>query len=305
MSKLDQLRKTAAGNAAESMGPLHKPAMHGASPALAAGTPERLRGVVRSKEAVEIPTDRIAPDPEQPREEFESEALARLAESLKARGQLQPIRVRWDEGRGVYVILIGERRWRAAKMAGIPSMAALVVEGNMEAAERLAVQLVENCLREDLRPLEQARAFKALMDAHGWSTHQVARELAITQSSVVRALAMLDLPAAVQAEVESGALAPATAYEVSKLIDPTAQTALAEQALAGKLTRQEVAEVVRQRRGRRTMHRASGRREVRFRVADGVAVAVCYRRRSTLGAVEALERALAQARAEAEGQEAA
>jgi ParB family transcriptional regulator, chromosome partitioning protein len=191
-------------------------------------------------------------------------------------------------------------------MAGIPSMTVLVVEGSMEPAERLAVQLIENCLREDLRPLEQARAFKGLMDARGWSTHQVARELAVTQSAVVRALALLELPETVQAEVERGTLAPATAYEVSKLADPAAQTALAEQVLAGKLTRQEVSETVRQRRGGRAMHRASPRaREVRFRIGDGVTVAIRYPRRPTLGAVEALERALAQARAEAEGQEAA
>jgi len=125
------------------------------------------------------------------------------------------------------------------------------------------------------------------------------------QSSVVRALAMLDLPSEVQAEVERGNLAPATAYEISK-VAPAAQAALTEQVLAGRLTRQETARVVRQKRDRRSGRRAPGRaKEVRFRVADGVLVTVRYRRRPTLGTVQALERALAQARAEAAGQEAA
>jgi len=101
-------------------------------------------------------------------------------------------------------------------------------------------------------------------------------------------------------------LAPATAYEVSKLDDPAAQAALVEQVLTGKLTRQETAQAVRQRRDRRLVRRGPGRsREARYRVADGVLVTVRYRRKPTLGAVMALEQALAQARAEAEGQEAA
>ena len=73
------------------------------------------------REACSIRLDRIIADPDQPRKEFDPEALDRLAESLRARGQLQPIRVRWDEGRGVYVVVVGERRWRAARLAGLES----------------------------------------------------------------------------------------------------------------------------------------------------------------------------------------
>ena len=86
-----------------------------------------------------IPIEKIQSDPDQPREEFESEALDRLAESLKVRGQLQPIRVRWDEGRGVYVIIIGERRWRAAVQAGLPTMSCVVHDGSVDPGELLAL----------------------------------------------------------------------------------------------------------------------------------------------------------------------
>ena len=128
--------------------------------------------MAKSKDAVEIPLDKIVPDPDQPREEFDPEALERLAESLKTRGQLQPIRVRWDEAQGKYVIICGERRWRAARMAGLATMSCVVSEGPIDAGELLALQLIENCLREDLRPIEQARAFKSLMDRNGWSGNQ-------------------------------------------------------------------------------------------------------------------------------------
>ena len=108
---------------------------------------------------------------------------------MKARGQLQPIRVRWDEERDQYIIVCGEHRWRAAEMAGLPTMSCIIMEGVIEPSELLALQLIENMLREDLRPIEQARAFKTLMERNGWSTRQLADALAIVQPQVVRTLA--------------------------------------------------------------------------------------------------------------------
>ena len=131
-------------------------------------------GVTRAKNVCVIPLDRIVRDPNQPREEFDPEALRRLADSLKERGQLQPIGVRWDEALGVYVIVFGERRWRAAGMAGLLTVNAVVMEGAISPDDLIVVQLVENAVREDLRPIEQARAYRKLMDAKGWSTRQVA-----------------------------------------------------------------------------------------------------------------------------------
>ena len=112
-------------------------------------------------------------------------------------------------------------------MAGVTTMSCVIMDGPISSAELLSLQLVENLVREDLKPIEQAKAFRAVMDLNGWSTHDVARELAVDQSSVVRALKLLDLPAAVQDQVEQGSLSPATAYEVSKLEDPDEQAALA------------------------------------------------------------------------------
>jgi ParB family chromosome partitioning protein len=253
MSKLDELMKSSRAVAAESMGAPRPSPVHGAAPAPATApagqVPERLRGIVRSKNAAEIPVDRIGPDPDQPREEFDDEALDRLAESLRAKGQLQPIRVRWEEGRGHYVIICGERRWRAAQRAGIEAMSCVIVEGPLGPGELLALQLIENCVREDLRPIEQARAFRALIDRNGWSARQVARELGVDPSGVVRALALLELPSEVRDQVERGALPPATAYEVSKLEDPEAQAEVAARVVAGGLSRAEAVRAVRKAAG--------------------------------------------------------
>ncbi len=136
-------------------------------------------------------------------------------------------------------------------MAGLADLSVIVHEGELSAEDRLGLQLVENALRSDLQPVEQARAYQRLMQASGWSARQLAAELAIAPSTVTRALALLDLPAAVQEKVEAGELAAHTAYEVSKLDDPEIQATVAEAAVAQKLTRHEVDDLVRAVRARR------------------------------------------------------
>jgi ParB family chromosome partitioning protein len=262
--------------------------------------PTALEGVSRSKDVAQIRLDRIAPDPGQPRDDFDDESLHRLAGSLKSRGQLQPIRVRWDEARDRYVIVCGERRWRAAGIAGLPSISCVIVDGPLSATDLLAIQLVENALREDLKPIEQAKAFRTLMDANGWSTRQLARELSLAQPQVVRALALLNLPEAVRTQVEQGALAPATAYEIGKLDAPDDQTDLAERAVAEGLTRQEAVEAVRERKT--APSRSSRPSTVEIRVSEAVTVTIKYRKADRLTPVQALRLALKQAQATEKGQ---
>jgi ParB family chromosome partitioning protein len=292
MGKLDQLIKAGGSNVAESMGSRGTSGPPpGMDPALARRMPARLEGVVRDKDAARIGIDRIVPDPRQPREEFDEESLRRLADSLRQRGQLQPIRVRWDEAQGQYVILIGERRWRAAQMAGMTSLSCIIVEGEISDAERLSIQLVENALRDDLRPIEQARAYQTLMASHGWSGNQLAKELHIAQASVAKALALLDLPEPVQEHVDRGELAASVAYEVSKLPDDEQRLELAKAAVAEKLTRSEVAEAVKAVRARRPTPEARPD-PVEVEVEPGVHVVVRYRKPSPLTATQALRKAL-------------
>jgi ParB family chromosome partitioning protein len=291
MSKREELLRSGGSNILSSMGAGQSQELPaGLDPAAALQRPAHLEGLTREKAAARIAVDRIVRDPDQPREEFDEEALQRLADSLRTRGQLQPIQVRWDEGRGVYVILVGERRWRAAQRAGLAELSCIVVDGELPADERLMIQLVENALREDLRPVEQARAYKALMEARGWSGNQLAKELHIAQSSVVRALALLELPAPVQAQVEQGALATTVAAELTKLPEPAMQAEVAQAIVDQGLTRSEVAEVVKAVRARRPAQTRPDPVEVDL--DDGITVIVRYRKPTTVTAQQALRKAL-------------
>jgi ParB family transcriptional regulator, chromosome partitioning protein len=291
MSKREELLRSGGGNILSSMGTGQNQELPtGLDPATALRRPAHLEGLTREKAAARITVDRIVRDPDQPREEFDEEALQRLADSLRTRGQLQPIRVRWDEGRGAYVILVGERRWRAAQQAGLTELSCIVVDGELPPDERLMIQLVENALREDLRPVEQARAYKALMEAREWSGNQLAKELHIAQSSVVRALALLELPAPVQAQVEQGALAATVAAELTKLPESAMQAEVAQAIVDQGLTRSEVAEVVKAVRARRPAQTRPDPVEVDL--GDGITVVVRYRKPTTVTAQQALRKAL-------------
>lgn len=220
--------------------------VRGATPvAMSRELPPSLVGRERAKDVWMIDVDRIAPDPDQPRKEVDPDALARLAESLRTRGQFQPIQVRWDEAAERHVIIMGERRWRAATLAGLPKLACVVRTGEMSDDERLSIQLVENCLREDLAPVDQARAFRRLMDSRGLTREQVAAELSINKETVGRVLSLLTLPEAVRDAVDDGSLPASAAFAIAKLDDPGEQSRLAKAAVEGKLTRDDVAKQVR------------------------------------------------------------
>jgi ParB family chromosome partitioning protein len=301
MGKLDELLKGGAANIAESMG---AGVSKGAGGAVATSTaPARWQGVAKSKDALTIPVDKLTPDPEQPRKEFDPEAIAMLADSLKSRGQLQPIRVRWCSTAERWVIVSGERRWRAAQLAGLATVSAVEVQGTPTVDDLLEDQLVENCLREDLKPVEQARAFKALIDRRGWSYRQLGERLSIAPASITRALALLELPAPVQERVESGELAPSVAYEVSRVQNPDEQARLVDQVLAGGMTRDEAVAEVRRTAPTRTNGKTKGKvprklTERTFRAA-GYKVTVENRRGIEAGSlVAALTEILAAVRAE-------
>ncbi len=135
----------------------------------------------------QIQVEQVIPDPNQPRREFSEESIARLAESLKTEGQMFPIRVRWSEPDQRWVIISGERRWRATKAAGLTTIDCYFHDAELAPAELLEQQLIENLLREDIRPMDQARAFSALMELNGWNGKQVAEALRVQPATVSRA----------------------------------------------------------------------------------------------------------------------
>jgi ParB family transcriptional regulator, chromosome partitioning protein len=151
----------------------------------------------------EIPLDLIAPNPDQPRREFDQESLVGLSESIAARGILQPLVVRPKAG-GSYELIAGERRLRAAKLAGLDEVPAVVRETGDD--ERLELALVENMAREDLNPLEQARALATLVDDLALSKEEVARRVGRSRVAVTNMIRMLELPDDVLAMLAAGEL---------------------------------------------------------------------------------------------------
>ncbi len=237
----------------------------------------QFQGRTALRDACSIRVDRIEPDPHQPRTEFDADSLERLAASLKARGQLQPIRVRWEEASGLYVIVLGERRWRAAKLAGLESVACVVVSGTMSPEEILEDQLIENCLRQDLRPIEQARAYQSLMQRLDLSQRALADKLNISQGQVMQSLRLLELPEPVRQSIDAGELAPTVGYQIAQIPDPQQQRAVAAEVMASGLTHAEPVDRVRQMtRSQRGMKgrgasKSRSQRPRMFRLATGKA----------------------------------
>jgi ParB family chromosome partitioning protein len=250
-------------------------------------------------EARAIPVDRIVADPDQPRRDFEPEKLAELGISMKRRGQLQPIRVREDKENDRFVIVAGERRWRAAKMMEIPTLDCLVVKRPMTDGEKLTLQLVENCVREDLKPIEQAHAFRALMEREGWTAEQVAKELNLSPQTVGRALALLGLPGPVQELVETGSLPPSTAAELRSIDSPAKQAEVAARIVREKKNRDQALAEIRAHAPRR---RAAGT-PFAYEVTGGQVIlkgrGPCQ---DAAARIRALREALAQAEDDAAGQ---
>jgi ParB family chromosome partitioning protein len=303
MKGVDKFKARLGGNIAESMGSSSS-GSGGPLPTPAHGVPARYDGVTRPKDVLTIPVAKLNPDPDQPRREFDEEDLRRLAESLKSRGQLQPIRTRWDGVGDRWVIVSGERRWRAAVMAGLPTLACVEVKGEPTPDEILEDQVIENCLREDLKPLEQAHAYRALMERRGLSGRQLAETLHVSHMAVNRALALLELPTAVQEQVEQGGLTPSAAYEVGKIADPTIQAEVAKAAATEGLTRAEVTELVQAVKAKRPVPPARPD-PVTFDLEHGVTVTVRWKKAGAFGTVQALRKALKLAQEKEQGGNAA
>jgi len=153
--------------------------------------PAELGGGEHESELRQIPLELIKPNPQQPRQEFDESALLALADSIRERGVLQPVLVRPIYG-GTYELVAGERRWRAAKLAELESVPALVRAH--DDAESLELALIENMAREDLNPIEEARACILLVDELGLTREDIGRRVGRSRVAVSNLLRLLDLP---------------------------------------------------------------------------------------------------------------
>jgi ParB family chromosome partitioning protein len=178
-----------------------KAARRGLGSGLAAILPEA--AAEQAGELRELPIELIKPNPNQPRTKIDPDALAGLASSIETNGIVQPLLVR-PLADGSYELIAGERRWRAAQAAGLEKVPAVVRD--QELAERLQVALIENMVREDLNPVDEARACAALVDELGLSKEELARRVGRSRPAVSNLIRLLDLPDEALELLESGEL---------------------------------------------------------------------------------------------------
>ncbi len=161
----------------------------------------------------------IEPNPDQPRRDFDPEALSQLAESIRAHGLIQPIIVRSTGSGEFYEIIAGERRWRASKMAGLTEVPVIIMELDDQKAAQVAI--IENVQREDLNAIEEAMAYRSLINDFGMTQDELSKQIGKSRSAVANILRLLELPDEVMALVREGALSAGHARTLLGLKNPT------------------------------------------------------------------------------------
>ena len=197
----------------------------------------------RDNELVNLPLDSVVPNPRQPRKEFNPEELAELADSIAQNGILQPVVVRQVGER--YELIAGERRWRAAKHLGLPTSPAVLRGADEQHA--LELSLIENIQRQDLNPIEKARAFKDLIDNTGLTQEELAQRLGKKRSSIANMIRLLDLPQDIQDVVSRGTISMGHARALLALTDEQEQRRVCRKIVADDLSVRQVEKLIAER----------------------------------------------------------
>lgn len=187
--------------------------------------------------AVELNINELEPNRGQPRKEFSEEAMRELADSIAQHGVLQPLLVR-PLLSGGYQIVAGERRWRASRMAGLATVPALIRE--LTDSEVMQIALIENLQREDLKPLEEAQGYQALMEEFGFTQDEISKSVGKSRPAVTNALRLLNLPEAVRGMLARGALSAGHARTLLSFKDEAAMLAAAKRVVAEGLSVREL-----------------------------------------------------------------
>ncbi|HOQ76685.1 MAG TPA: ParB/RepB/Spo0J family partition protein [Thermoclostridium sp.] len=173
---------------------------------------------------LEVKINDVEPNADQPRKVFDQERLQALAESIKEHGVVQPIIVRQDGSR--YVIVAGERRWRAAKLAGLKTIPVVVKE--LSSRQVMEIALIENLQREDLNPIEEAEAYQKLMDEYSMTQEEVAKLVGKSRAAIANSVRLLSLAKEIQEMLVDGRLTSGHARTLVTIEDPIKQKELAE-----------------------------------------------------------------------------
>lgn len=194
----------------------------------------------RGKEVVYLSIDTIKPNRFQPRKDFKDDRLKDLMESIKQKGVLQPVLVR-QLGDDSFELLVGERRWRAVKTLGLDKIPAIVKE--TKDSDSLEISLIENLQRDDLNPMEEAAAYKRLMDDFGFGCDRISQIVGRASSSVNNMLRLLTLPEKVQEAILAGLISTGHAKAILALRDPAAQEKLCRRIIKSGLSVREAEKI--------------------------------------------------------------
>ncbi len=192
--------------------------------------------------AVSLPISQVEPGLNQPRKRFDPEALDDLTDSIRVHGIIQPLTVR-RLASGYYQIIAGERRWRAAKAAGLTEVPVVIIEADDRKVMELG--LIENLQREDLNPAEEARGYQVLMEEYGLTQEQVAQQMGKSRPAITNTLRLLALPNDLMAMVESGALSAGHARAILGAPTATLQREAARQVVERQLSVRQTEALVR------------------------------------------------------------
>ena len=192
--------------------------------------------------AVSLPISQVEPGLNQPRKRFDPEALDDLTDSIRVHGIIQPLTVR-RLASGYYQIIAGERRWRAAKAAGLTEVPVVIIEADDRKVMELG--LIENLQREDLNPAEEARGYQVLMEEYGLTQEQVAQQMGKSRPAITNTLRLLALPDDLMAMVESGALSAGHARAILGAPTATLQREAARQVVERQLSVRQTEALVR------------------------------------------------------------
>ena len=228
-----------------------------------------------------VPVELLHPNPNNPRKHFAEDDLNTLAQSLKTKGLLQPLVVR-PRTDGGFEIVAGERRWRASQRAGLHELPVLVRE--LDDKETLEIALIENIQRSDLNPLEEARAYRQLLDQYGHTQQLLADAVGKSRSHIANTMRLLNLPLATQQQIEEGAL---TAGHARALIATEAPEDLAEKIIKLNLTVRQAEDLAREKnpsaRRKSAVEKDADTRALEKQLTDIVGLHVAIKHKDKMG----------------------
>jgi len=196
---------------------------------------------------VELKITDIEPNKEQPRKNFNQEKLQALAESIREHGVVQPIIVKKQDK--VYTIIAGERRWRAAKMAGLKTIPSIIKD--LSSKETMEIALIENLQREDLNPIEEAEAFQKLMEEHGMTQEELSKLVGKSRAAIANSVRLLTLPEKIKDMLINEQLTPGHARALITIEDTEKQLKIAEEIIEKNLSVRETEKLVNEQKNKK------------------------------------------------------